>query len=165
MKWFIIFAALLVTSKSNAGDPAPTQRMVMIGREAVVRMTVVGCTDWNVWTRVLNLFPSDKEAALQLLRSSPSCSSFPEGSGAMVEDHSAMRASTCIRPVGSPEACSWVPSATLWPRDQSEWKCGAETKGCEGWKKCGDDRVCEEDPNGQEGTCLRIPASCHWVFH
>ena len=48
MKWFIIFAALLVTSKSNAGDPAPSQRMVMIGREALVRMTVVGCTDWDV---------------------------------------------------------------------------------------------------------------------
>jgi hypothetical protein len=157
---------LTFSDDKNAADhPVPTQRMVMIGKQAVVRMTAPGCNDWNVWARVTDLFSNDKEAAIQLLRSSPSCSSFPEGMGVMVEDHSIMRASSCIRPVGSPEACSWVPSATLWPRDQSEWKCSAETKGCEGWKKCGDGGVCEEDPNGQEGTCFRIPTSCGWVFH
>jgi hypothetical protein len=154
--------ALLGAALPQSDKPTPAD---MIHKQAVVRTTVSGCNDWNIWTRVTDLSSYDKEAALQLLRSSPHCSSFPEGMGVMVEDHSIMRASFCIRPVGSPEACSWVPSATLWPRDRSEWKCSAETRGCEGWKKCGDGRVCEEDPNGQEGTCLRIPTSCGWVFH
>jgi hypothetical protein len=80
---------LTFSDDKNAADhPVPTQRMVMIGKQAVVRMTAPGCNDWNVWARVTDLFSNDKEAAIQLLRSSPSCSSFPEGMGVMVEDHS-----------------------------------------------------------------------------
>ena len=41
---------------------------------------------------------------------------------------------------------------------RSEWKCSAETRGREGWKKCSaETRFCEEDPGGQEGACLRLP--------
>ena len=128
-----------------------------------MRMTVRGCNDWKVWVRVTDLFTNDKQAALALLQSSASCSFFPEGMTAVVEDKSVLRASSCIRPVGNPEACSWVPNAVLWPREQSEWKCG-ERNGCEGWKKCGDDGFCEQDPQGEVGTCIRIP-SCGWIFH
>ena len=38
---------------------------------------------------------------------------------------------------------------------RSEWKCSAETRGCEGRKKWGDERFCEEDPNGEVETCIR----------
>ena len=141
--------------------------VIEMHKQAVFKVGTTGCSDWNIWTRVLDLHQYDEEAANRLVHSAPVVRShFGEGVTVFVEDYSLRRASYCVRPPGTIEACSWVLSSALWPREKSEWKCSAETKGCEGWKKCSaETRFCEEDPGGQEGTCIRIPTSCGWVFH
>jgi predicted phage tail protein len=51
---------LTFSDDKNAADhPVPTQRMVMIGKQAVVRITAPGCNDWNVWARVTDLFSNE----------------------------------------------------------------------------------------------------------
>jgi hypothetical protein len=56
---------LTFSDDKNAADhPVPTQRMVMIGKQAVVRITAPGCNDWNVWARVTDLFSNETSSRI-----------------------------------------------------------------------------------------------------
>jgi hypothetical protein len=53
----------------------------MIGKQAVVRMTVSGCNDWNVWTRVTDLFSNDKGSRIPVVAVIAELQFFPRGDG------------------------------------------------------------------------------------
>jgi hypothetical protein len=86
--------------------------VIEMHKEAVFKVGTTGCSDWNLWTRVLDLSHYDKEAANRLLNFAPVvCSYFSEGVTVFVEDYSLLRASYCVRPPGTTEACRLALSA------------------------------------------------------
>jgi hypothetical protein len=98
---------LLVLSYAPASSA-----VIEVHKQAVFKVGTTGCSDWNIWTPVLDLYQYDKEAGRRLLNSSQrDCSHFSEGVTVFVEDYSLLRDSYCVRPPGATEACSWVLSS------------------------------------------------------